>query len=249
MRKIVVIDSGSGGLHILKECERVCGGCRFVYVADTLNSPYGLKSKKKLKKIAENLVLALIKKHNPDLFVFACNTLTVCTIKHIRKRFPSFVFVGVEPAVKPAQKFGGKTIVFATNSTIKNLKITLKKIKPKHHKILRVCYPKMPELIDKNLNNINVLEPLVFKIFQAPKYQTAKAVVLGCTHFVAIKSLIKRALPNAEVFESSLAVAKRVCALINNKSTAKNKIKILSTSGDKEKEESLKKYYKTLSAK
>ena len=107
----------------------------------------------------------------------------------------------------------------------------------------------MPELIDKNLNNINVLEPLVFKIFQASKYQSAKAVVLGCTHFVAIKNLIKSALPNAEIFESSLAVAKRVCVLINNKSTAKNKIKILSTSGDKEKEESLKKYYKTLSAK
>ena len=61
---IAVIDSGSGGVNILKECKRLMPNHNFLYYADTLNAPFGNKKTKELFIIAENMVSEIIKDYN-----------------------------------------------------------------------------------------------------------------------------------------------------------------------------------------
>ena len=51
MKKVLLIDSGSGGVNILKECVKVCPYADYLLFCDTKNLPYGSKSKEELIEI------------------------------------------------------------------------------------------------------------------------------------------------------------------------------------------------------
>lgn len=254
MKKIVMLDSGFGGIHILNQCYKICYSCEFVYIADVFNAPYGTKSKKKLKKIAFNMVNKIYLHFKPDVIVFACNTLTVCTIKYIRKKFPTVKFIGVEPAIKVARKMGGNSIIFATKRTIKNYNSLNKKITRqlknekvfKKQKVYKVFSENLPTLIDNNIENIEVLTPYIKRLFYDEKYQLCNSIVLGCTHFIALKKIIQNLFPNITVIDSSFSVAKHLQSLLNVKRKTKNRVKILTTNGNKKLEKDLTIYFNEL---
>ena len=44
----------------------------------------------------------LIEKQRPGMIVIGCNTASTLAIDYLRQQFPSEIFVGTVPAVKPA---------------------------------------------------------------------------------------------------------------------------------------------------
>lgn len=209
MAKIVIIDSGSGGLNVLNECKKLLPKEEFIYYADTPNSPYGDKKQKELKRIAKSLVEKFSLEYDPDIFVLACNTLTTNTIAFLRKSFPDKKFVGTEPALKPAlKKYKKKDILlFATHATIKKCKI---------RGIKKLYIKNLPKLIDDNLDELYSLNPILIKYLLKNKYKNIKAIVLGCTHFIYLKNNINIILgDNIEFFDNTKGVAKRVKSLLN----------------------------------
>ena len=202
MKNIVVVDSGLGGLNILNECKKILPDINFIYVADSQNSPYGNKSKRKLLKIADLLVKNIINLYNPKIIVLACNTLTTVAIKHLREKYKDIYFIGTEPAIKPALKKYKKNeiLLFATKNTNKYYK-NIKKIQIKN----------LPKIIDDNIDNLDIINPILYKYFSKKKYKNIKAVVLGCTHYLYLKNNLKLILgENIELFDNSLGVANRV---------------------------------------
>ena len=59
-RSIGVFDSGIGGLTVLKELEKQLPNENFVYLGDTLNFPYGDKTKEEIIKLSEKNIKYLI---------------------------------------------------------------------------------------------------------------------------------------------------------------------------------------------
>ena len=261
-KTIAIIDSGLGGLHILKECYKVLRGYNFVYVADTFNAPYGSKSKHELKKIANNLVENIEKKYKPEAIVFACNTLTVNAIKGVRKNF-DIKFVGTEPALKQAKIFGGDTIIFATKSTLKYysklnkkvnnaIKSEYKKQNLKYtntDKVYKVFIPNLPIEIDQNFEDLDCLTEKLKAVFDKEIYQNCTNFVLGCTHYIAIKPQLKNIFSSdIQFFDGSKAVAKRVQNIVPKLNKRKKveiakRIKFLATDGDLLKKKNLIKYF------
>ena len=45
MKNVLLIDSGTGGVNVLKECFKVVPKCNYLLFCDTKNLPYGTKSK------------------------------------------------------------------------------------------------------------------------------------------------------------------------------------------------------------
>ena len=259
-KKIVVIDSGLGGLFVLKELEKVIVGYEFIYIADTLNAPYGTKNRVCLKKIAEEIVFNAIRDYSPEMIVVACNTLTVNAIKFLRKRFTKTTFVGVEPAIKQAKIYGGNTIVLSTPATQKNFQVLERKINNKLKKEYRKegLYYKNDEKIfwikdnllaskiETDFENLESLTP--YLKCKLEKFNSIKIenFVLGCTHYIAIKENIKNLFRDACIFDGALAVATRAKSLLKveeNQSTNNSEIKFVSTDKSKEYEKKLKKYY------
>lgn len=203
MKKVAIIDSGSGGVNVLKYLFKNVQGCQFLYLADDKNSPYGEKSKKQLKKIGEDLVIFLRSFFNPDIIVIACNTLTSTAIGHLRKTFPDIIFIGCEPAIKPACEKYDQTdvLLLATPATIKHNHLI-----GTYPHVRTLAIKNLPKLIDENLFELDCLQPLISQQLQPFK---PKVIVLGCTHFEAIRSQILRA-QKVELFSSCEGIAKRL---------------------------------------
>jgi glutamate racemase len=99
--KILVLDSGVGGLTVFREITRVRPDASFVYVVDDALFPYGKVPESKLTAHVIGLMDAFVAAHQPDLVVIACNTASTLVLPALRARF-SLPFVGTVPAIKPA---------------------------------------------------------------------------------------------------------------------------------------------------
>ena len=99
--KILVFDSGVGGLTVFREIVRARPDARFVYTADDALFPYGKIPEAVLVERVGGLMADLIETHRPDLVVIACNTASTLVLPALRARF-ALPFVGTVPAIKPA---------------------------------------------------------------------------------------------------------------------------------------------------
>lgn len=81
--KIGIFDSGLGGLTILGELQRKMPEYNYIYLADTLYSPYGNKSQDFLFKRVTDIVNFFVKQ-NCILIIVACNTASTKALKKIQ---------------------------------------------------------------------------------------------------------------------------------------------------------------------
>jgi glutamate racemase len=99
--KILVFDSGLGGLTVFREIVRARPDAAFTYVADDAFFPYGAHEEAALVARVVPLMGELIAAYAPDLIVIACNTASTLVLSHLRAQF-KIPFVGTVPAIKPA---------------------------------------------------------------------------------------------------------------------------------------------------
>ena len=212
MKNVLLIDSGSGGVNILKECVRVCPYCNYLLYCDHENLPYGKKSKAELIAITEKNLRKIFSFFKFEIVIFACNTLTATCIDEMRERYKGITFIGTVPAIKPAlNEFEEKDILLiATKTTIKNNKLIGKYRDSKmKFKALNALAP----LIDEHLDELDMLCPYLKRQLSG----NFKALVLGCTHYTAVKNLIKQIKPNIKVYDSANGVARRLLSFIDEK--------------------------------
>lgn len=220
---ILVIDSGIGGVSILKELTKSFPNENFIYVADNLNAPYGNKSKKFLCEHILILLNNYLKKYSIKLIIFACNTLTATSIKYCRK-FITVDIVGTEPPIKQV-KNNKKTLVLATYGTVKN-SMLLKKYK-NNKQFVFVGLQKVANLLDTNFYNRMEIEKELKN--QIPK-NNYKNVVLGCTHYYFLEREIYKVVHKVKFYNAIKGIIKQVKKLlIKNKINQKQSIKIVTT--------------------
>ena len=80
---IAVIDSGVGGISVLRELRRLMPNEHFLYLGDSKNAPYGEKSRAAVLDITRANLDAL-KARGIKALVIACNTATSAAAKVLR---------------------------------------------------------------------------------------------------------------------------------------------------------------------
>ena len=85
---IGIIDSGIGGITLLKELSKKYPNESYIYLADNQNMPYGNKSAKFLKNRLLELINYLYDNYNIKLVILACNTASVSTLEYLQKNAP-----------------------------------------------------------------------------------------------------------------------------------------------------------------
>ena len=118
--KILVFDSGLGGLTVLRALMRRRPEADFVYAADDLGFPYGPKAEAQVVSLVMRAMEKLVGDFSPDCVVVACNTASTLVLPHLRTRWPDIPFVGTVPAIKPAAKQSKSRMisVLATPGTV-----------------------------------------------------------------------------------------------------------------------------------
>ncbi|MGV6873387.1 glutamate racemase [Pseudochelatococcus sp. B33] len=117
--RVLVFDSGVGGLTVYSELRKARPDARFVYVADDAGFPYGGMEADALLARVVDLIAGLVGRLSPDIVVIACNTASTLVLPALRARF-AIPFVGTVPAIKPAaeQTASGEVTVLATPGTV-----------------------------------------------------------------------------------------------------------------------------------
>jgi len=209
---IGVFDSGVGGLSVLHEIRRELPGEDLLYVADSGHAPYGDKSTQLIEARAIAIVEFLVSQRAKAIVV-ACNTATGVAIQLLRARFPVPI-VAMEPAVKPAAAHtrSGVIGVLATSRTI-----TSDNFAKLHErfgadvKILMQACPGLVERVEAGNLSGDKTRALVGQYVEPLLEQGADTIVLGCTHYPFLASLIQEiAGPTVAIIDPAPAVAREL---------------------------------------
>lgn len=197
--RIAFFDSGIGGISVLSEAIRQLPYEDYIYLADTLNVPYGTKSKEQVKQYVKQCV-DIIMKEDVKALVVACNTATSIAVSDLRQVY-NIPIIGMEPAVKPAvemnQITGKRVLVFATELTLKQTKYADLTSRLDDRRIVDSL--PLPELVQycEQLNfdpkEISGYFNQKLSEFDLSQYGT---VVLGCTHYPFYRKILRDILPS-----------------------------------------------------
>ena len=204
---IGILDSGIGGVTVLREILKQNIPAKFIYYSDSKNNPYGDKSSDEVYSIVKTIVDYLLDKGCVAI-VLACNTASAICVKKLREEYPDILFIAIEPAYKMVHDYNpkGKTLVMATEGTINSEKfLTLFNKYDNKNTILLPCKG-LAELIEEG-NEVKIDRYLDDNL---SKYKDIDNVVLGCTHYPLIKKNIRRVLGNVKFFDGSLGVSKEL---------------------------------------
>ncbi len=217
MRRILVFDSGLGGLTVARAL-RAAGGGRVVidYAADTAGFPYGDWEEKALRAHIVSLMGRLIGAARPDVVVVACNTASVIALAALRAAHDA-PFVGTVPAIKPAaaRSRTGVIGVLATPSTVRReYTAALIHTYAFHCEVILHGAPRLARMAEEKLAgravDLRALRREIAPVFAVRGGRRTDAVVLGCTHYPLLKAEMEQAAPwPVDFIDPSAAIARR----------------------------------------
>jgi glutamate racemase len=210
--RIGVFDSGIGGQSVVNAIKAALPNNEVVFLSDQKNLPYGDKTPNQMF----GLVLPLLQdleSQGCKVIVIACNTVTTNVINDLRKQI-SVPLIGIEPMVKPAAEAtkSGIVAVCATPATLASKRYKwLKSTYAKNIKIIEPDCSKWAYLIEHNTINQNAITSQINDACN----MGADVIVLGCTHYHWIESMIKNAANGrAMVIQPEQAIVARLKSLL-----------------------------------
>ena len=215
---IGLFDSGIGGTSIWKEVHALLPNENTIYLADSKNAPYGLKSKEEIIDLSFKNTEFLLH-NNCKLIIVACNTATTNAIKELRAKY-DVPFIGIEPAIKPAA-IQSKTHcigILATKGTL-NSELFHKSVArhPEVHIIEQIGY-ELVQLIESGAIDTPEMLTLLESYLEPMVEQNIDHLVLGCSHYPYLIPKIKNLIPNhIKIIDSGEAVAKQSRRILKEK--------------------------------
>lgn len=227
---VLFIDSGIGGLTILKRFLEVKSNVNIIYYADTKNFPYGEKTQEEIDKILFDVYKIVSSFFNISLIVIACNTGSVSALSYLREKVKDINIIGTVPAIKPASSItkNNRIGVVATKTTV-NLNYINELIKKfgNNNRFIIKESNKLVEAIESFFDESQI-KKIIEKEFKIFKEENIDVLVLGCTHYSFIKNEIRDYFNNkVEVIDSIEGIVNRILALLPLKSENENPEKIL----------------------
>lgn len=193
-RPIGVFDSGLGGLTAVRELARLMPEEDLVYFGDTGRVPYGSRSRDILVKYARQDV-AFLRTFRPKAIVIACGTVSTTALDVLRAENDIPIFGVVGPAARAAAHVtaNGRVGLIGTNASIRSgaYERALNRLHPGVAVTARSC-PLLVPLVENGrfLPGDIVTETVVSEYLASIKDAQVDTLILGCTHYPLMKSVI-----------------------------------------------------------
>jgi glutamate racemase len=218
--KILLFDSGLGGLTVFREVAAARPEPDYVYVADDAAFPYGAIEEHALVVRVVALMGELIEAHRPDLIVIPCNTASTIVLPDLRKTY-AVPFVGTVPAIKPAcaASITRRVSVLGTEATVKreytralirdyagDCKVTLVGSK-------NLAGYAEEDLAGAKIDDVAIREEIT-PAFVDDGNRT-DTIVLACTHYPLLIERLRKLAPwPVNFIDAAPAIARRVVDLL-----------------------------------
>ena len=216
---IGIFDSGVGGTSIWKAINTLLPNEHTIYLADSINAPYGLKDKNTIIRLSIKNANNLIDQ-GCKLIVVACNTATTNAIDYLRETY-NIPFIGIEPAIKPAalQTKTNAVGILATKGTLSSsLFSKTSNLFASNVKVIEQVGNGIVELIENGQLYSEEMKSLL-KMYLKPMIEAnIDYLVLGCTHYPYLIPILIELLPsNVKIIDSGEAVARQTKTILESK--------------------------------
>jgi len=209
---IGMLDSGVGGLSVLREVQRLLPGESIIYVADQGHLPYGPRSREEIRGFAEGITRYL-RAQGCKMLVIPCNAASAAALHYLRDIFPDFPIVGMEPAIKPAATHtrSGVIGVITTQATFQGELFA--SVVDRFAQGIRVETQVCPDLVllaEQGAPDTPEARAIVAGYLAPLKAAGIDQLVLGCTHFPFLEAHIRAYLgPEVTIVDPAPAVARQ----------------------------------------
>jgi len=220
VQPIGVLDSGVGGLSILRELRAQLPAENVIYVADQAHVPYGSRPIEQVRDLTVGIARFLMAQ-GVKLIVVACNTASAAALYPLRETFPEMPFVGMEPAVKPAARDTrtGVIGVIATEATFQGelYASVVGRFAQGVRVEARAC-PEFVRLAEAGETRSARARQAVQACLRPLLADGIDQLVLGCTHFPFLKDTIQAVVgPGVTIVDPSAAVARQAGRVLRSR--------------------------------
>ena len=216
-RPIGFLDSGVGGLTVVRELMRQLPHEEVVYIGDSARAPYGPRPADQIRDYTWEMVRFLLTK-NVKMIVLACNTATAVVWEEVKEALDipvlGVILPGASAAIKATKS---KRIgVIGTPMTVAS-DIYRKKIQSLSPEMVveSLACPKFVPLVESNELQSSVTKKVVYETLK-PLAGKVDTLVLGCTHYPLLRPIIQNVMgPEVQLIDSGAECVRDISVLLN----------------------------------
>jgi glutamate racemase len=218
-RPIGVFDSGIGGLTVAHAIMRQLPHESIVYFGDTARVPYGPKSPDTVRRYSHEIA-GFLREQDVKMIVVACNTATAHALPVLRDELPFPVIGVVDPGARAAVRVatGGHIGVIGTSGTVRSgaYERAIRELDPDARVTVRAC-PLFVPLVEEGWIDHPITRQVAQEYLAPLIADKIDALVLGCTHYPLLKSLLCRVLgPGVALIDSAAETAAETARVLRD---------------------------------
>lgn len=212
------IDSGYGGLTVVKQSLKQLPNESIIYLGDNARCPYGIRSLEEVKDFIWQMTIFLREK-GIKMLVVACNTGTAAALEDLRRTISIPVVGVINPGSRVAIKetHNDKIGIIATPGTIQS-GVYERDIKRKSDRLevySQAC-PEFVDIVEENRIHDPETQKIVNESLQPIVEAGVDTLVLGCTHYPMLKAQIQEAVgPEVNLVDSGKEAIDEVSGLLD----------------------------------
>lgn len=217
---IGLYDSGIGGLSVVREVFRQLPGESVLYFGDTARVPYGPRPASEILAFNREIV-GLLQAAGARLLVVACNTSSALALPQIQSEFDLPIVGLIGPGAEAAVARGRRIGVIATEGTVRSGAYgkAIRALAPDATVREVACAPLVP-LVESGRWDGPEAEAIVRASLAPFLAEPPDCLVLGCTHYPLLASLIQRVLgPGVALVDPASRAVEAAARLLGPRAT------------------------------
>ena len=180
---IGMFDSGVGGISVLREAVRLLPHERFLFYGDTAHAPYGTKDKAEVLRLSRQVVETLLAR-GAKAIVIACNTATSAAAAALRAHRDGIVLSLATPGTIAGEKYAHLYSLYGEG-------------------VVSLPCPGLMDFVERGELGGECLNAYLDRLFAPYRGGKVEAIVLGCTHYVFLKSAVARFFPQVPLIDGN----------------------------------------------
>lgn len=217
---IAVLDSGVGGLTVVKEIMRQLPRESILYFGDTARAPYGPRPAEEVIRFTCDIV-DYLRQFRPKMIVIACNTATAVALQVIQERVDVPVVGVIRPGARAAvgRTKSGVIGVIGTEGTIGSgaYEQALHQLSPRLQVISRAC-PTFVPLVEAGNFHSEETRNTVAAALMPIRSEKMDCLILGCTHYPFLAEAISDVIgPAVSLISSAEETAREISTILQNR--------------------------------
>lgn len=210
-KAVALLDSGVGGLTVVREMFKQLPQENIVYFGDTARMPYGPRSPEEIRGFVYEIMDFLLIQDIKSIIV-ACNSAASAGLDYYKKKADLPLLGVIEPGVRAALQYtrNQKVGVIGTRGTIESgeYEQVFKKIAPQVEVYSQAC-PLFVLIVENGLIDAPEAKKVAEEYLSPLKEKGIDTLILGCTHYPLMEEVIQETVgPQVKLVSSAEETAK-----------------------------------------